>query len=60
MSTNGTKIVTDQVMYSYLRNLEEIANEHKKTKIYNLCSQGARLEGIQPVHSISELSRWFL
>jgi len=60
MSTNGTKIVTDQVMYSYLRNLEEIANEHKKTKIYNLCSQGAGLEGIQPVHSISELSRWFL
>lgn len=59
-STNGNAINTDQVMYSYLRNLEEIASQHKKIRIYNLCSQGAAIEGVKPLHSVSELRRWFL
>jgi len=60
LGTNDTTIITDQVMYSYLRNLEEIASQCKNTRIYNLCSQGAAIEGVKPLHSVSELRRWFL
>jgi hypothetical protein len=58
-NTYGNEILTDQLMYSYLRNLEQIALQNKKTQIYNLCSQGAAIEGIDPLYSISELKRWF-
>jgi hypothetical protein len=58
-STYGNEILTDQLMYSYLRNLEEISMKNKNTRIYNLCSQGAAIEGTQPIYSISELKRWF-
>ena len=59
INTYGTTTITDQVMYSYLRNLEEIANQYKKTRIYNLCSQGAAMKGVNSLNSISELKRWF-
>lgn len=58
-NTYGASGITDQVMYSYLRNLEEIADQRKNTRIYNLCSQGAAIEGVNSLHSISELKRWF-
>ena len=58
-NTHGTSGITDQVMYSYLRNLEEIADQRKNTRIYNLCSQGAAIAGVNSLHSISELKRWF-
>jgi hypothetical protein len=58
-STYGNEILTDQLMYSYLRNLEEISMQNKNTRIYNLCSQGAAIEGTYPLNSISELKRWF-
>jgi hypothetical protein len=46
-------------MYSYLRNLEQIAQQNKNIRIYNLCSQGAAIDGIESLHSISELKHWF-
>ena len=58
LNTYGMAGITDQVMYSYLRNLEEIASQRKKTQIYNLCSQGAAIEGVNSLNSISELKRW--
>ena len=58
LNTYGASGITDQVIYSYLRNLEEIANQQKKTRIYNICSQGAAIEGINSLNSISELKRW--
>ena len=58
MNTNGTSGITNQLMYSYLRNLEEIADRQKNTRIYNLCSQGAAIEGINSLNSISEIKRW--
>ena len=58
-STYGNEVLTDQLMYSYLRNLEEISMQNKNTRIYNLCSQGAAIEGTYPLYSISELKRWF-
>jgi hypothetical protein len=58
-NTYGNEILTDQLMYSYLRNLEEISMQNKNTRIYNLCSQGAAIEGTHPIYSISELKRWF-
>ena len=39
--------------------LNEILDSESKTKIYNLCSQGAAMEGVNCLHSISELKRWF-
>jgi len=59
LNTYGASGITDQVMYSYLRNLEEMASQLKNTRIYNLCSQGAAIEGVNSLHSISELKRWF-
>ena len=59
ISTYEKEIMTDQVMYSYLRNLEQIANQNKETQIYNLCSQGAAIDGVRTLNSISELKRWF-
>lgn len=53
------EILTDQLMYSYLRNLEQISMQNKNTRIYNLCSQGATIDSIDPLYSISELKRWF-
>jgi|TARA_B110000467_G_scaffold161870_1_gene183841 hypothetical protein len=58
-NTYGNDMLTDQLMYSYLRNLEEISMQNKNTRIYNLCSQGAAIEGVDPLYSISELKRWF-
>ena len=59
-NTYGLELLTDQVMYSYLRNLEQIAKQNKNTKIYNLCSTGAAIEGANPLNSISELRRWLV
>jgi len=58
-NTYGNEILTDQLMYNYLRNLEQISMQNNKTQIYNLCSQGAAIDGIDPLYSISELKRWF-
>lgn len=57
-STYGKEIFTDQVMYSYLRNMEQIANQNRPTRIFNLCSQGAAIDCVDPLNSISELKRW--
>ena len=54
------KLLTDQLMYSYLRNLEQIAKQNKNTEIYNLCSTGATIEGVNSLNSISELRRWLM
>tara|TARA_Y100001934_G_scaffold261051_1_gene333945 strand:- start:838 stop:2235 length:1398 start_codon:yes stop_codon:yes gene_type:complete len=59
-NTYGSELLTDQVMYSYLRNLEQIAKQNKNTEIYNLCSTGAAIEGANPLNSISELRRWLV
>jgi hypothetical protein len=58
-NTYGNEILTDQLMYSYLRNLEQISMQNKSARIYNLCSQGAAIDGIDSLYSISELKRWF-
>lgn len=57
-NTCGNEVLTDQVMYSYLRNLEQIAHQNKNTRIFNLCSQGAAIDGVNPLNSIGELKRW--
>ena len=59
-NTYGLELLTDQVMYSYLRNLEQIAKQNKNTEIYNLCSKGAKIKGANHLNSISELRRWLV
>ena len=59
-NTYGLELLTDQVMYSYLRNLEQIAKQNKNTEFYNLCSTGAAIKGAKPLNSISELRRWLV
>ena len=52
---DGKEVFTSQVMYSYLRTLEQLAKAHPNTRVYNLCSHGALIENIQTLGSISEL-----
>ena len=52
---DGKEVFTSQVMYSYLRTLEQLAKAHPNTRMYNLCSHGALIENIQTLGSISEL-----
>jgi len=59
-NTYGFDLLTNQVMYSYLRNIEQLAIQNKETRIYNLCSQGAAIDGVNALNSISELKRWIV
>lgn len=52
---DGQNIPTNQMMYSYLRNIEQLAEAHPKTQIRNLCNHGARIENIPPLGSINEI-----
>ena len=45
---------TDQVLYGYLRNMEQIAEAHPETQIYNLFPHGALIDRVTPLNSISE------
>lgn len=52
---NGTEVWTDASMYSYLRTIEQIAGANPQTRIYNLCSHGARIENVSSLGSVTEL-----
>ncbi|MFQ5717719.1 MAG: motility associated factor glycosyltransferase family protein, partial [Nitrospinales bacterium] len=43
---DGAQVFTDQVLYNYMRNIEQIAQTHPETKIYNLFAHGARIERV--------------
>ncbi len=51
----GCDILSNQLLYNYLRNLEELAAERPETKIYNLWSHGAQIKQTSSVGSYSEL-----
>ena len=59
-ANDGRKVFTNQVMYSYLRAIEEIAAENPKTKIYNLCSHGAQIDHVLSLGSVKELLKFFV
>lgn len=46
--------ITDQVLYGYLRNMEQIAQAHPETQIYNLFPHGAKIDQVTPLNSINE------
>ncbi len=50
----GEKVFTSQSMFSYKRTIEQIALQHPKTEIINLCPHGADLENIMPLCSVNE------
>ncbi|MFQ5672502.1 MAG: motility associated factor glycosyltransferase family protein [Nitrospinales bacterium] len=52
---NGSQLVTNQVLYSYLRNIEQIAEVSPETRLYNLFPHGARIEHVAPLGSINEM-----
>lgn len=54
-SYTGSQLVTNQVLYSYLRNIEQIAEVSPETRLYNLFPHGARIEHAAPLGSINEL-----
>ncbi|MBI4385083.1 MAG: motility associated factor glycosyltransferase family protein [Nitrospinae bacterium] len=56
----GGSVLTNQMMYSYMRYIEEIAAAHPESRIYNLCSHGARIENVEPLGSIRELTKTLL
>lgn len=53
----GQDITTNQVLYSYLRNIEQIAQVHPETRIYNLRSHGARIDHVPLLGSINYLAQ---
>ena len=54
---DGEVFSTNQMMYSYLRNIEQLAETHPKTKIYNLLSRGARIENTTSLGSITDIMK---
>jgi hypothetical protein len=54
-STQDSFLLTDQVMYSYLRTLEHIIQAHPDTRVFNLYSHGAEIEGAPVLGSINEI-----
>lgn len=55
--TQGNSLLTDQVMYSYLRTLEHIIKANPDTRVFNLYSHGAEIEQAPVLGSASELMR---
>lgn len=55
--TQGNFLLTDQVMYSYLRTLEYIIQANPNTRVFNLYSHGAKIEQAPVLGSASELKR---
>jgi len=51
----GCEILSNQLLYNYLRNIEELAAERSETKIYNLWSHGAQIKQTDSIGSYSEL-----
>jgi hypothetical protein len=51
----GCEVLSNQLLYNYLRNIEELATEHSETKIYNLWSHGAQIKQTGSIGSYSEL-----
>ncbi len=56
-STQGNPLLTDQVMYSYLRTPEYIIQANPDTRVFNLYSHGAEIEQASILGSASELKR---
>ncbi len=54
-STQGNSLLTDQVMYSYLRTLEHIIKANPDTRVFNLYSHGAEIEKAPTLGSANEL-----
>ncbi|KMP11975.1 hypothetical protein UZ36_02560 [Candidatus Nitromaritima sp. SCGC AAA799-C22] len=53
--SDGREVVTNQMMYSYLRAIEAIAAANPETSIYNLCSHGAQIDHVTSIGSVNEL-----
>ena len=51
----GNFLITNQVMYSYLRTLEHIIKANPKTRFFNLLSHGAEIEKAKVLGSANEL-----
>jgi len=56
-STHDNYLLTDQVMYSYLRNLEQIIQSNPNTRVFNLYSHGAEIEHAPALGSVNEIMR---
>ncbi len=54
---DGKKSLTNQMMHSYQKNLDEIAQFNPGVSIYTLRSHGAALDHVRPLGGISELAR---
>ncbi len=55
LNDQGCEILSNQLLYNYLRNIEELAVARPETKIYNLWSHGAQIKQTDSVGSYSEI-----
>ena len=56
--TQGNPLLTDQVMYSYLRILEHIIEANSATRVFNLFSHGAEIKRAPVLGSVNKLKYW--
>jgi hypothetical protein len=57
--TRGRKVPTHEILYLYLRQIEEIIGRYRGPAVYNFMSEGARIEGVELLDS-PEALREFL
>ena len=51
----SNSLITDQVMYSYLRTLEHIVKANPQTRVFNIHSHGTEIEQVPSLGSMNEL-----
>ena len=54
---HGKKIPTHELLYLYLRQIEEIISRYSGRAVYNFMSEGARIKGVERLGSLEELRR---
>ncbi len=54
-NVNGHPIPTNQVMFGYLRNLEQFSESHPQHSLYSFLSSGAKVRAVPGIGNVAEL-----
>jgi hypothetical protein len=55
--TRGKKVPTHEILYLYLRQIEEIIGRYRGHNVYNFMSEGARIKGVELLDSSEALRK---
>ncbi|MBN1492679.1 MAG: motility associated factor glycosyltransferase family protein [Candidatus Omnitrophica bacterium] len=56
-NNSGKRIPTHETLYLYLRQIEEIISRNPKRHVYNLMSQGSKIQGTDRINNIKKLDK---